>query len=339
MRGKLGACFNLEKRNICKSAFNEIQRKTMNRPPLHALQGFVAAARLGNLSRAAESLHLTVSALSHQIKALEERLGYRLFVRGSRGIALTDDGRRLLERIAPHLAAIEQALRPFTARRDEVLTISLIPSMASAWLIPRLSRFLGAHPQLEFSLRSTAELVDFDRDPDIDAALRSGGGRWPGLIAEHLFDEALVPVASPTLLQRLHTELGTPTLGDLYRWPLLGDPGGYWDRWFAHYETPRPARYVAGFDDGDAMQRAAVEGVGIGLARITRAQPLLDSGLLRPLVAERLHTDYAHYLVYPQRSQDHEGLRAFREWLLEEARIYTAEVSSTAARDDEKRNG
>lgn len=305
----------------------------MSRPPLHALQGFVAAARSGNLSRAAESLHLTVSALSHQIKALEDRLGYRLFVRGSRGIALTDEGRRLLERIAPHLEAIEQALRPFAARREDVLTVSLVPSMASAWLAPRLGDFLARNPRLEFNLQSSTDLVDFERDRNIDAALRSGAGVWPGVIAEHLFDEALLPVASPSLLRRLRGELGEPTLQDLHRWPLLGDPGGYWERWFAQHGTQRPARYVANFDDGDAMQRAAVEGVGIGLARLTRAQPLLDGGLLRPVVAETLRTDYAHYLVYPPRSQQHAGLQAFRDWVLDAARAHAVRVSPEALRD------
>ena len=96
----------------------------MSRPPLHALQGFVATARAGNLSRAAESLHLTVSALSHQIRGLEDRLGYRLFVRNARGVELTTDGRQLFERIAPHFQAIELALRPFCARRDDVLTLT-----------------------------------------------------------------------------------------------------------------------------------------------------------------------------------------------------------------------
>ncbi len=294
----------------------------MSRPPLHALQGFAAAARSGNLSRAAEAMHLTVSALSHQIKALETRVGYPLFVRGARGITLTDDGQRLLERIAPHLEAIEHALRPFAARRDDVLTVSLVPSMASAWLVPRVSSFLSQHPQLEFNLQSTTDLVDFSRDTHIDVALRSGSGQWSGLIAEHLFDESLVPVASPALLRRLRAELGVPSLQALHRWPLLGDPGGYWEHWFTHFGSARPARYIANFDDGDAMQRAAVEGVGVGLARVTRAKPLLDSGLLLPLISETLRTDYAHYLVYPQRSQEHAGVRAFREWLLEEARIY-----------------
>ncbi|MGN6153676.1 MAG: LysR substrate-binding domain-containing protein [Lysobacteraceae bacterium] len=298
----------------------------MSRPPLHALQGFAAAARSGNLTRAAAAMHLTVSALSHQIRALEARLGYPLFVRGSRGIALTDGGQRLRDRIGPHLEAIEQALRPFAAPRDDVLTVSAIPSMASAWLVPRLSDFLTRHPRIEFNLRSTSDLVDFERDREVDAALRSGSGHWSGVVAEHLFDEWLVPVASPVLLARLGRAPtdAAPDAGALLQWPLLGDPRGHWDRWCAHHGLPRPTRYVARFDDGDTLQRAAVEGVGVGLARITRARPLIDAGLLRPLATEAIRADFAHYLVYPPRMASHAGLAAFRDWLHAQARAYAA---------------
>src|SRR5690606_8685829 len=175
----------------------------MSRAPLHALQGFVAAVRHGNLTRAAESLNLTVSALSHQMRALEARLGYALLVRGARGVTPTVDGQRLLERIAPHLDAITDALHPYAARRGQVLTISLLPSMASAWLLPRLGGFLSAHPDIEVNLQSQIEVVDFERSPDVDAALRAGRGQWPGTIAEHLFDDELAPMASPGLVARM----------------------------------------------------------------------------------------------------------------------------------------
>ena len=152
----------------------------MAKPPLHALQGFVAAARSGNLSRAADSLHLTVSALSHQIRGLEERIGQRLFVRNARGVELTGDGRQLFDRVALHFDALEQALRPFRVGRDDVLTISLMPSFAASWLVPRLPRFLAQHPQLEINLQSTSQLVDFERDGAVDAGLRFGRGQYPG---------------------------------------------------------------------------------------------------------------------------------------------------------------
>lgn len=294
----------------------------MSRPPLQALQGFLAAARAGNLSRAAEAMHLTTSALSHQVKGLEERLGCRLFVRGSRGVTLTDEGERLLERVAPHLDAITRALQPFAARRDDVLTISVTPSMASAWLVPRLGRFLAAQPQVEINLQSDATVVDFARSQAVDAALRIGTGHWPGVVSEHLFDEWLVPMASPALLARL----GPASPGDLRDWPLVGDPDGQWQRWFdLHGGTP-PTRYVAHLDDSEAMHRAALEGVGVILGRLTRARLLLDSGQLQALDMGRLKTDYAHYLVYPPRSAGHRGLLAFRDWLHLEAREHAAHM-------------
>lgn len=299
----------------------------MSRPPLHALQGFLAAARSGNLSRAADALHLTVSALSHQIRGLEERLGARLFVRGARGVALTDAGRALFERVAPHFDAIEQALRPCRARRDDRLALTLLPSFASSWLVPRLPRFLAMHPQLELSLHSGIALVDFEREHHIDAGLRFGRGDWPGVEAVHLFDDAITPVASPDLIARL----GRPTLATLGDFPLLGAPGGRWSEWFERHGGRAPARFVATFDDSENLHRAAAEGLGIGLGRMTLARPLIDAGRLVPLFAQRLTADHAHYLVVPPRSRDHAGLAAFRAWVVAEAGAFAAEDAAPAA--------
>lgn len=306
----------------------------MSRAPLHALQGFVSAARAGNLSRAAAAMHLTVSALSHQIRGLEERLGYPLFERGPRGVRLTREGTRLYEGIAPQLDAIEHALRPFAARCDDVLTLSVVPSMASAWLVPRLGGFLAANPKIEINLHSSGALVDFGRNLEVDAGLRIGQGSWPGLTCEHLFDEWVAPVASPALIARL----GTPRLEDLSRWPLLGDPDGgeTWAAWFERFGGRPPARYAANFDDSEALHRAAAAGVGVALGKLTRARLLLESGQLVRLTRESLKTDYAHYLVYPPRSADHAGLLAFRTWLHAEARAHAQSVEATAPRRSAK---
>lgn len=293
----------------------------MSRPPLHALQGFVTAARSGNLSRAAEALHLTVSALSHQIRGLEERLGARLFVRGARGVALTDAGRALFERTAPHFDAIEAALRPCRVRRDDRLALTLMPSFASSWLVPRLPRFLAMQPQIELSLHSGTALVDFERESGIDAGLRFGRGNWPGLEAVHLFDDTITPVASPALIARL----GRPSLATLGDYPLLGAPGGRWSEWFERFGGTAPPRFVATFDDSENLHRAAAEGLGIGLGRMTLARPLIEAGRLEPLFPQRLTADFAHYLVIPPRSRDHAGLAAFREWVVAEARAFAAE--------------
>jgi len=299
----------------------------MSRPPLHALQGFVSAARTGNLSRAAESLHLTVSALSHQIRGLEERLGQRLFVRGARGVELTADGQSLFDRVSPHFDAIEQALQPYRARRDDVLTITLMPSFASSWLVPRLPRFLAAHPQIEINLQSTVNRVDFERQTDIDAGLRYGPGEWPGLRTVHLFDDWVGPTASPELVARL----GRPTLETLGEFPLLGAPGGRWSDWFAQFGGTAPKRFVANFDDSETLHRAAVEGLGIALGRLTLTRPMVEAGRLVTLFDERLKAEYAHYLVYPERSEPHRGLQGFRAWLLEEAQAYVTSAECVQA--------
>jgi LysR family glycine cleavage system transcriptional activator len=300
----------------------------MSRIPLHPLQGFLTAARLRNLSRAADALHLTVSALSHQIRALEERLGQRLFDRGPRGITLTEDGERLHDAVAVHFDAIEHALRPST-RRADVLTLSLLPTLAASWLVPRLPLFLAKHPQLEINLQSSATLVDFARETSIDAALRFGKGLWPGVTAVHLFDDWLTPIASPALI--VEHGGGRNTLHDLSRYPLLGDSGESWTKWFARFGGNAPARYVAVFSDTDTLHRAAVANMGVALGRMTLARPLIEAGLLRTLSPHRLKSDYAHYLVYPARSEHHAGLAAFRDWLLAQAHSYTTSLDAEAS--------
>ncbi|HEY2344840.1 MAG TPA: LysR substrate-binding domain-containing protein [Xanthomonadaceae bacterium] len=299
----------------------------MSRPPLHALQGFVAAARSGNLSRTAESLHLTVSALSHQIRGLEERVGTPLFVRKARGVVLTPDGEQLFQHIAPHLAAIEDALRPYRARRDDVLTITLMPSFATSWLLPRLPQFVSAHPQIEINMQTGVGLVDFERDRTVDAGLRYGPGRWPGLNAVHLFDDWVTPVASPALVERL----GRPTLKTLGDFPLLGAPGGRWSQWFEHFGGHAPRRYVATFDDSETLHRAAAEGLGIGLGRMSLLRPTIDAGRLLRLFDERLPAEFAHYLVHPSRSAGHAGLALFRDWVVDEAQRYVEAENAAIA--------
>ena len=283
----------------------------MSKVPLHVLPGFVAAARLLNLSRAAASLNVTVSALSHQMRGLEDRLGQRLFDRGPRGLRLTDFGERLYAQVAPHLDAISAALAPGPVRSPHALSLSVLPSVASGWLIPRLPAFTAQHPEVELSLQSTTDVVEFDREV-VDAAVRFGIGSWPGLRVHLLWEEWVVPVASPELLKRFPQA----ARGDFAGVPLLRDFGERWHAWFTRFGGNPPARYVAAFDDTEALARAAVEGMGVGLGRLTMARPLLESGRLVTLTKHRLPDERAHYLVYPPRSDAHPALVAFRDWIL-----------------------
>jgi len=287
----------------------------MGHLPLEQLEAFVAAARLGKLSLAAESMHLTVSALSHRMRQLEQRLGQRLLARGPRGVELTVEGRQLYEAVSAPLDAIGQALRRASPRNERSITLSLIPSMATAWLVPRLPAFLAAHPDLGLSLQSSTHLVDFEREP-VDLALRLGNGNWPGLHAEHLFDEWLAPVASPALLRR-HARV--PAAQRLQRLPLLGDPAGRWEDWFARHGGTPPARHLARFSDTESLHQAAAESVGVALARLTLVEPLLRAGRLVRLGRRRMPAGFSHYLVYPERSLAHPAFAAVRAWVLEQA--------------------
>jgi LysR family transcriptional regulator, glycine cleavage system transcriptional activator len=292
----------------------------MSKPPLHTLQAFVTVAREKNLTRAAAQMNLTASALSHQMRALEERLGQRLLARGPRGVTLTPYGERLLDSVGVHVDAIERVFARVREQPVDALTLSALPSFSSSWLMPRLPAFMAQHPGLEFNLQTTAAVVDFEREP-VDAALRLGAGQWPGLSAEHLFDEWFAPVASPKLIARL----GIPALAELGRWPLLGesdDGHARWRSWFATFGGSPPKRYTASFTDTELLHKAAAEGLGVAMGRLILAKPLIDNGSLVILTREQLQAGYGHYLVYPSRSAQHPPLLAFRAWLHGEIRSY-----------------
>jgi len=294
----------------------------MARAPLVALQAFVQVARHANLSRAAQQMNLTVSAMSHQIRALEQRMAQSLFVRGPRGVTLTAEGERLLEAVGPALDSIERVFRPLPQRRDDALSLSMLATFASGWLMPRLPRFVARHPEIELQLNTATELVDFARQP-FDAALRFGAGVWPGVSSVPLFEEWITPVASPKLLGRRKL----PCASELARLPLLGDPSGRWKDWFDRYGGTPPKRYVAQFGDTETLHRAALEGLGVALGRMSMTRALIEAGRLVALTPQRMRAEWSHYLVYPPRSETHPAVAAFRQWIVQEAAEYQKENS------------
>ncbi|MBA2079789.1 LysR substrate-binding domain-containing protein [Rhodanobacter sp. PCA2] len=299
----------------------------MSKLSLDLLQQFVLVARHGKLSRAAEQAHLTVSALSHQMRQLEERLGRRLLERGPRGVSLTAEGCRLLDAVGGHFDGIEHALSRYRERHHDALTLSAHAGVVSSWLVPRLPRLVAAHPELELNLQSSSTLVQFDREP-VDAAVRYGRGEWPGLRSERLFGEWVAPVAAPALLARM----GDADPHDLAQWPLLGDPDppNFWRSWFEHFGGTPPRRYVANFDNLEAVRHAALEGLGVAMGRMVMSRSLIDAGRLVVLGERYLPVSHAYWLVYPPRSEQHRGLQVFREWLLAEADDYRRQLPMKA---------
>jgi DNA-binding transcriptional LysR family regulator len=295
----------------------------MGKLPLDLLRQFVLVARAGNLSRAAAQANLTVSALSHQMRQLEERLQRRLLDRGPRGVSMTTDGCSLLEAVGEHLDGIEHALTHYHARHDDELTISASPGIMSGWLVPRLPRLVAAHPELELTMQSGSALVDFRRE-SVDAALRYGRGQWEGLHSERLFGEWIAPVASPALVAKM----AGADPNDLTGWPPLGDPNpaNRWRDWFARYGGELPHRYVAHFNSFEAQRHAVLEGMGVAMGRMVMSRSLVDAGLLVVLGERYLPVQDAYWLVYPARSREHRGLQVFREWLLAEAAAYCRQM-------------
>ena len=284
-------------------------------PPMQALRAFEATARERSLTRAAESLHLTHGAISHQIKALEADLGVRLVERAGRGIRLTDEGERLAGRVRASLAELAAAVREVVDRANpRQLRVSVMPSFAARWLLPRIGSFLAAHPDIDLDVRANNALVDFERE-DVDVAIRLGGGDYPGLNTEHLMDEIYFPVCSPKIAGgRLPARPA-----DLSRYLLLRSEREFWQPWFAAagLDWPEPTRGPM-FNDTAHMMQAAIEGQGIALARSSLIGNDLANGVLVRLFDITVPSPHRYFLVYPPRLADSPKLARFRAWLKSE---------------------
>lgn len=281
-------------------------------PPMQALRAFEAAARERSLTRAADSLHVTHGAISHQIKALEADLGVRLVERAGRGIRLTDDGERFAGRVRAAFAELTAAVQEIGARANpRLLRVSVVPSFAARWLLPRIRGFLRAHPDVDLDVRSNMANVDFQRD-DADIAIRYGYGDWPGVTAEHLLDDWFFPVCSPRLN---HGRLPSRP-EDLARFTLIRSEDEPWGPWFkaAGLDWPEPARGPI-FNDTSYCMQAAIDGDGIALARSTLLANDVRNGILvRPFAIEA-PAPRKFWLVYPPRSANSSKLALFRQWL------------------------
>jgi LysR family glycine cleavage system transcriptional activator len=287
-------------------------------PSLNGLRAFEAAARHLSFTSAAAELNVTQTAISHQIKRLEEELGLRLFIRQNRALALTPQGRDYL----PGIRAAFNDLRLATDRlkrtnNGHVLTISTLASMASKWLLPRISAFQGAHPDIDVRITTSTSMVDF-KSGDVDAAIRYGRGQWPGLRADWLTADDLFPVCSPTLLTG-SKPLQKPE--DLARFTLLHSSGGYDDDWrlwqtAAGLPTDISKQPGLSFDMIFMTLQAAIDGLGVAVGRTTYVEGDLASGRLVVPFDISLPADAGFYLVSPEASADTPKLKAFRDWLI-----------------------
>ncbi len=288
-------------------------------PPLNALRAFEAAARHLSFTRAAGELHVTQAAVSHQVKALEEHLGRKLFRRLNRALLLTDDGQAYLPSISRAFTLLNDATNDLlTKQAPGPLTVSALPSFAARWLVPRLGRFRHIRPDIDLRIDPSAELADF-AGGDVDVGIRYGRGKYPGMRADWLMTEDIFPVCSPALLEGPHP-LRDPK--DLEHQVLLHDDGhGDWRTWLlaAGVDRVDPARGPI-FTDSSMLIQAAMAAQGVALARgVLAADELAAGRLVRPFTLS-LSTEYAYYLVCPVNTAEQPKIAAFRDWLLGEAK-------------------
>ncbi|MFZ5672534.1 MAG: transcriptional regulator GcvA [Pseudomonadota bacterium] len=284
-------------------------------PPLNALKAFEAAARHLSVKAAAEELSVTPGAVSQMLKTLELHLGRKLFDRINRGIVLTEAGRNYLPPVRNAFRQIAEASRRVAAEAESnVLTVSVTPFFASAWLVPRLNSFQAAHPGIDLRIVTSTRLADFTRD-GIDVAIRHGLGRYPGLRAEHVLAVAMIPVASPALVARR----GMPArVADLLDWPLVQDADRKgWALWFEAQGLAEaaPTRGPS-FDDSGLLLGAIIAGQGAGLLPDAMVETDVKEGRLTRLAEPKEIEVFAYYLVYPELAQGRAKIQAFRDWIL-----------------------
>jgi LysR family glycine cleavage system transcriptional activator len=287
-------------------------------PSLNGLRAFEAAARHMSFTRAAAELNVTQTAISHQIKRLEDQLGVPLFVRHNRALALT----RAAQDYLPQIRSAFDDLRRATARlrrpeHDAVLTVSTTASLATKWLVSRVAAFQDANPGVEIRITTSVALVDFRRD-EVDMAVRFGRGHWPGLRADWLMAEDIFPVCSPALALsvRQPADLATHTL--LHSTVSRED----WQLWLTAAGLPAAiaARRGLMFDQTFMAVQAATEGLGIALGRTHLVEADIAAGRLVAPFDVVLPQDAGYYVVAPEAAADQPGIARFRDWLIASAR-------------------
>ena len=311
----------------------------MARLPLNTLAAFRAVAEVQNLRAAADTLHLTHSAVSQQIRGLEEQLGFDLFERRGRRVVLNAAGHALLRSVQAALAQLDEGVQAASAAASgagQRLRITVLPSFAQRWLLPRMGRWRERYQALALEIDASIAAVDIVRE-GFHAAVRQGAGPWPGVESERLFDQPpMIVVGSPSAARRL---VGAQPEA-LSREPLLGH-AELWKVWFAAAGLRTSVTTVAVFNDAGLMLQAAEQSLGLALSReILAADALFDGRLVQLSPVSIVHADAQPYhFVYPPGLRAWPPLVALRQWLREELDQSYEALRSRRAPPSRRRGG
>ncbi len=294
-------------------------------PPLNSLRAFVVAAKHLSFTKAARELFVTPGAVSQQVKQLEDHLGCTLFRRTKQALLLTDEGQACLPGLIDAFDRMHASLELIeTNKQSGVLAVSLAPSFAAKWLVPRLDAFQEQYGDIDVRISVSAGLVNFD-DEDIDCAIRYGGGNYPGLLIEKVLSESVYPVCSPDLTKGAGA-LRAPA--DLKAHTLLHDESPDqdpscpdWAMWLraAGVTGVNPSRGLK-FNQSSLVLEAAIAGRGVALAKARLAARDIRAGRLVRLFNRSHPVDFAYYFVCPKSKATLRKVQLFKEWVLEEAR-------------------
>lgn len=293
-------------------------------PPLNALRAFEAAARHMNISQAANELNVTPAAISHQIRLLEDHIGLPVFVRSGRGLALSDAGAAGLRDLREAFSRLSSAMDAIDSLGEAgILSVSVAPSFAAKWLLPRLGSFQRAHPEIDVHVSASMSLTDFTKD-GIDIAIRYGGGSYSDVTVQKLLQESVIPVCSPEFLSA-HGPL--QSANDLVGLTLLHDDSPdndpscpTWEMWLRaagmpHIDSTRGPR----FNQASLVIEAAVLGRGVALAKTAlAAQDLRSQRLVQPF-ASSMAVEFAYYIVAPRAKLNLPKVSHFVAWLGKQA--------------------
>jgi len=281
---------------------------------LHQLKIFESAGRHLSFKKAAEELNLTPSSVSHQVKALEEHLGFPLFQRLNRRIEFTSGGKAYYDVVHDGLDRLmdgtQRVLSRFSQKR---LKISMMRSLASHFFIPRLPDLKEQFPSIDLDIDANADMVDF-KNSDVDLAIRFGNGPWPHLHCEKISNISTSPMCSPKLLEKYSVE----SLHDLHQLPLIGFSfmTDSWDRFARSCKLNNfPTDKQLTFNNYDMAIQAAEEGLGVVLGLVELEQSQLNSQRLVQLFDVRFPMKQALYLVYRESDHERRAIRNLREWL------------------------